>query len=134
MRESRVGAQGTIVVLNRDLMFGVRIGNGLRSLGYRVEFVRDSESFGVALRETGPAPVLGILDMNGEVDWSTIEAVVEDAAVRTPILAFGPHVDVDGRRAAKEAGVRRIVSNGEFHRDMVGLVRRYAMTAEGGPV
>ena len=42
-----------------------------------------------------------------------------------PTLAFGPHVDVEGRRAAKAAGVTRIVSNGQFHSDMAGLIERY---------
>ena len=43
-----------------------------------------------------------------------------------PVLAFGSHLDVDGRRAAKAAGVTRVLSNGDFHRDMVPLVQRYA--------
>ncbi|MDF3015147.1 MAG: hypothetical protein K0R44_372, partial [Thermomicrobiales bacterium] len=42
-----------------------------------------------------------------------------------PTLAFGPHVDIEGRRAAKAAGVTRIVSNGQFHTDTVGLIERY---------
>jgi hypothetical protein len=51
--------------------------------------------------------------------------------VATPLLGFGPHVDVDGRRAAKAAGLTRIVSNGEFHRDLVALVARYAHPPAG---
>jgi hypothetical protein len=43
----------------------------------------------------------------------------------TPTLAFGPHVDIENRRAAKAAGVGRIVSNGQFHSDTAGLIERY---------
>ena len=117
---------GMIAVLNRDLMFGVRIGNTLRSLGYDVRFARDTETFAGLLRTTRPAPVLGVVDMNAPVDWTLVRALVDDPETVTPLLAFGPHTDAEGRRAAKAAGVHRLVSNGEFHRDMVGLVRRYA--------
>ena len=44
-------------------------------------------------------------------------------------LSFGPHKDVDGFRAAKRGGATRVVSNGDFHRDMTGFVRRYARPA-----
>ena len=118
---------GTIVVLNRDLMFGVRIGNGLRSLGYVVRFASDTAGFVDLVRASVPPPILGIVDMNAGVDWDLVRALVDDAGVVTPILAFGPHLDVANRRAAKAAGVDRLVTNGEFHRDMVGLVRRYAL-------
>ncbi len=118
---------GTIAVLNRDLMFGVRIGNGLRSLGYAVRFASDTAGFVDLVRATVPPPILGIVDMNAGVDWDLVRALVDDPGVTIPILAFGPHLDVANRRAAKAAGVDRLVTNGEFHRDMVGLVRRYAL-------
>ncbi len=121
------GSSGTVVVLNIDLMFGVRIGNGLRGLGYDVTFAKDARRFAEVVRETRPAPVLGLIDMNAGIAWETIAELANDLAVATPLLAFGPHVDVAGRRAAKAAGVDRIVSNGEFHRSMVELVRRYAL-------
>ena len=120
---------GTIAVLNRDLMFAVRIGNGLRSLGYTVRFAGDTQGFAELLGSTRPAPVLGIVDMNAGIDWEIVRSLVDDLDVATPILAFGPHLDVANRRAAKAAGVDRLVTNGEFHRDMVGLVRRYARPA-----
>ena len=122
---------GTIAVLNRDLLFGVRIGNQLRALGYTVAFAKETAGFGALVRETAPAPVLGIVDMNAGVDWDVVRGLVDDPAVVTPLLAFGPHLDVASRRAAKAAGVDRLVTNGEFHRDMVGLVRRYARSELG---
>lgn len=117
---------GVLVVLNRDLFFGVRIGNILRALGYTVEFVQTTDALVDRLR--GPEPVvLGIIDMNAGVEWDRIRSA-RDASITTPLLAFGSHLDVEGRRAAKAAGVTRVVSNGDFHRDMVHLVRRYAVS------
>ena len=117
---------GAIVVLNRDLLFGSRMTSHLRPLGYAVVFARDAETFADLVRSLRPGPVLGIIDMNSAIAWPAIRGLVDDPAVATPLLGFGPHVDVAGRRAAKAAGLARIVSNGEFHRDLVALVRRYA--------
>ena len=115
-----------VVVLNRDLMFGSRIRNALRSLGLAAVFAADTANFANLVRSSRPAPVLGVIDMNGEVDWQAVRGLKDDPAVDVPLIAFGPHVDVAGRRAAKAAGVDRLLSNGEFHRDTVGLLRRYA--------
>ncbi len=117
---------GEIVVLNRDLFFGVRIGNTLRGLGYRVSFTPDSPAFVARITDTEPPPVLGVIDMSAGADWQSIQSLTARADVSTPLLVFGSHMDVDGLRAAKAAGVTRVVSNGDFHRGMVDLVRRYA--------
>lgn len=118
---------GTVVVLNNDLIFGSRILSGLGGAGYRVVLEKTWERFESALRTGEPVPVLGIIDMNPVRDWDKIGGFARDDSRRTPLLGFGPHVDIAGRRAAKAAGLERIVSNGEFHRGMVEIVRRYAL-------
>ena len=114
---------GSIAVLNRDLFFGVRIANGLRALGYIVDFVTTSAAYAERLRAT-PTPVLAVVDLTADPNWPVITEATERASI--PILAFGPHTDVASRRAAQAAGVTRLVSNGEFHRAMPDLVARYA--------
>jgi len=117
---------GEVVVLNRDLFFGVRIGNTLRGLGYRVAFAPDTATFATKLRTADVPPVLAIVDLSAGVDWDVVRELTTAADNTTPVLVFGSHTDVAGRRAAKAAGVTRVVSNGDFHRQMVSLVRRYA--------
>jgi hypothetical protein len=112
-------AGGEIVVLNKDLFFGVKIGNTLRALGYTVTFTKTTEDF---LAKLGSSTALGIIDLAANADWNAIGA----ANLAAPTLVFGSHLDVEGLRAAKAAGVTRVVSNGEFHREMVTLVERYA--------
>jgi FixJ family two-component response regulator len=119
-------SSGLIVVLNKDLFFGVKIGNMLRALGYTVEFARTAETFVSAINSSESGVALGIIDINAGVDWSLIERLTSSETRKPPLLAFGSHLDVEGLRAAKLAGVRRVVSNGDFHRDMVKLVQRYA--------
>ena len=112
-----------IVALNRDVFFGVRLKQLGHQLGFAVAIAADADDFlgGLANEKA----VLGIIDINAGPDWNVI---ADRAATRElpPILAFGPHLDVDGLRAAKAAGVTRVVSNGQFHRDAAELIVRYA--------
>ena len=114
------------IVLNRDLLFGSRIRSALASLGLQSRFVTTAEKFVDALSEEASSVAIGIIDMNGTFSWDAIREVRsrEDGEL-VPTLAFGPHVDIENRRAAKAAGVTRIVSNGQFHSDTAGLIERY---------
>lgn len=114
------------VVLNRDLLFGSRIRSALTGLGLEALFVVSTEQFVSALNKNQDAAAIGIIDMNGAVSWGELrEAFAKDGGRLVPTLAFGPHVDVESRRAAKAAGITRIVSNGQFHANMAGLIDRY---------
>jgi PleD family two-component response regulator len=114
------------VVLNRDLLFGSRIRSALKSLGLEARFVATTEQFVGALHEQPSSVAIGIVDMNGAVSWDVIHEILSRPnGDSVPTLGFGSHVDVESRRAAKAAGVTRIVSNGQFHSDMVGLIDRY---------
>lgn len=126
MTDVEPGGRTVAIVLNRDLMFGSRIRSALAQLGLRdARFVRDADAFVAALAEQRDALAIGIIDMNGDVAWDTLAAALKGDATGLPTLAFGPHVDAAGRRAAKAAGVSRIVSNGQFASDPVGLIDRY---------
>ena len=123
-------ALGTIVVLNRDLMFGVRIANQLRAVGFTVTFAQRTDEFVQRVRSAEPKAVLGLVDMNTSVDWPLIQTLVLETQNATPLLGFGPHLDVPGRRAGKAAGLTRVLTNGEFHKDTIALVKRYARPYE----
>ncbi len=114
------------IVLNRDLLFGSRIRSALAGVGLTARFVGNTGAFVGALDQHRDAAAIGIIDMNGSVSWDEIkEMLSRQHPPAVPLLAFGPHVDVEGRRAAKGAGITRIVSNGQFHGDMAGLIERY---------
>lgn len=120
--------RGVVVVLNRDLMFGIQIRNVLRAAGFEVTSTPSTRQFVDHLRHPASPIALGIVNMVAEVDWALIGGVMNDPTT-TPVLAFGPHVHVPLWRSAKSAGVTRVVSNGDFHRDMLSLVERYARRA-----
>ncbi|MDQ4099298.1 MAG: hypothetical protein M3121_02215 [Chloroflexota bacterium] len=119
---------GLVVVLSRDLFFGMRIRTSLRQLGYAVAIAQDPPTFTAHLCQGDQVAALGLIDFNQPVEWN---ALAQALATDVPIVAFGPHKDIDGFRAARAAGVTRTIANGEFSRSLPDLVTRYARTPDG---
>lgn len=114
---------GHVVVFSRDVFFGMRIRTSLRQLGYDVTITTDAQAFSGALGASDTPPALGLVDFNQPLDWSSLD---EATATGVPLLAFGPHTDVEGFRAARKAGAVRVIANGEFSRSLPALAKRYA--------
>lgn len=114
------GERGSIVALTRDLFFGMRVRTVVKQLGYALVLVKDESAAVVQLEET--APVLALVDFNQPVDWPALEPLTSSPV---PVIAFGAHTDVDGFRAARAAGVDRVVSNGELSRALPDLIGKY---------
>lgn len=115
-----------LVLLNRNVMSGVAIGNVAREFGLSVERLGSTALLVTALQHEPSTIALAIVDMNGEVDWERLGALIAVSSALPPIVGFGPHVDIDGRRAAKAAGLTRIYSNGDFHQKLGEIIARYA--------
>ncbi len=119
------GNQAAVVVLIRDLFFSVKVKNELAQAGYEPVLVKREPELLSSVESLSPAIVL--LDLNASPDWTVLEPLLIDAS-GPPILAFGPHKDVDSRRAAQQAGVSRVVTNQQLHRNLIGYVEQYART------
>lgn len=109
-----------VIVLSRDLFFGMRIRNALKGMGFGGKIVGTEVAFAEAA--SGGDVVLGIVDFNTTVNWEEIAP----SELAVTILAFGAHTDVDGFRLAKAAGVARVISNGAFSEQLPTLLDRYA--------
>lgn len=116
-----------VIVLNKDLFFGVTIANSLRALGYAPTAARSTHALETALRSI-PDAALVIVDIAAVDDWELLRATIANSS-DIPAIAFGSHTDVDGMREAKRSGVRRVFSNGEFHRSMGDVITRYARSS-----
>jgi hypothetical protein len=117
-------SRGVVVLLIKDVFFSVAVRNNARALGFDVHLTKSCGAFADSLSVVDP--VLGIVDLHAvgdDGDWDCVREVIERDV---PVLVFGPHRDVDGMRAAKAAGVTRVVSNGQFHAEMGTLITRYA--------
>lgn len=118
-------ARGTVVVLMVDLFFSVTIRSTLRRLGFDAMLVSRVEQ--AVDRVAGSDVRLIVVDgtaVRAAEAWQRLGQLDEDGV---PVLVFGPHKDVETLRAAKDAGVTRVVANSQFHRDMAALVERYAL-------
>ena len=111
------------VVLNRDLFFGIRLNQLLKQLGYQVRLEKTLEDFLTGI--SGARVALGVIDISFAPDWDRLAREIATESL-PPLIAFGPHLDVDGLRAAKKAGVTRVFSNGDFTKDTAAIITRYA--------
>jgi hypothetical protein len=114
-----------IAVYSQDLFFGMRIRTVVRQLGYAVSITKDVPTLLSHVTSEVEQPVLTLVDFNQPVDWGDLAPVLQSGV---PVVAFGSHTDVEGFRAAKAAGVARVVSNGEMSRSLADLVAKYART------
>ena len=115
-----------IILLNQDLMSAMGIMNMCKALGFDCSRVDSAAEFSELLNGDTSAIALAIVDMNTSVDWTVVESAIQSSD--TPVLAFGPHVDAEKMRAAKNAGVTRVTSNGQFRPNMAEFIERYART------
>ena len=115
---------GTILLAIPDLIFGVRITDATRALGYTPVDVAAAR-----LQDAiTPDVVLIVLDTGQRDDWTaTVRALKADpATAKIPVLAYGSHVDVAASRAAVAAGVDRLVTRGKLMAELPQLIERTA--------
>lgn len=145
----RVMAQASplVLILSEDLFFLPRLQDALGQLGYRVKTVDSPEKVGAAgppvsrdipLTEpldgadaalmrslTADRPVLILVDLTTQgVPWARWIQVLKTSAAtrRIPIVAFGPHVDVNDFEQARRAGADRVLPRGQISRELPELV------------
>lgn len=108
-----------VTALSRDVFFGMRIRTILQQLGYEIKLIPNEAD----LVDASEDAAIALIDFNGEVDWDVLKPLIESDV---PTVGFCSHTKVDAFRAAKEAGLDRVVSNGEFSRRLPELLEKYA--------
>ncbi|MBX5457633.1 MAG: hypothetical protein IRZ31_12080 [Thermogemmatispora sp.] len=119
----------SVLALERDLFFAVKIRDTLRHLALETIVVRDLAAFSRALSGNSsisgqPREQLALAIVNIStpgVAWD--EAIRQARQYGLPVLAFGPHVDVEARARALEAGAQRVVSNAKLSSSLTSLVQ-----------
>ena len=114
-----------VVVLSRDLFFGMRIRNALKQMGFATVLTKTEADLEAAITSEPSLPALALIDFNNAVHWSEIATTVKNHS-ELPVLAFGAHTDTDSFKVAKEAGVTRVISNGAFSQQLPELIEKHA--------
>ncbi len=111
----------TIIALEKDLFFSVRIRDTLRPYEIEVLTARSLEIFQQRLNQE-PQPEMVIINFSIQgVDWE--QAIRAARQANLPVLAFGSHIDIEAHTRARNAGAQRVVANSKFTRDLVDLVQ-----------
>ena len=111
----------TVLLLERDLFFSVKIRDTLRHLNYETVTARNEEDF--ARKLAASAPKLAIVNIaTAGVAWERV--IAQARAADVPVLAFGPHVDLEAQQQARLTGANRVVSNSKLAKDLPAIVGR----------
>jgi CheY-like chemotaxis protein len=110
------------LLLSDDLLFGSRIQGTARSLGLSVETVRTPAELLDRVRKAAPACV--IVDLaNPGLQITKLMDELNELGVR--VIAYGPHVDAAGLRAAREAGCEVVLPRSKFVEDLPGKLAEW---------
>jgi CheY-like chemotaxis protein len=115
-----------LAALVQDLFFRSKIAEATRHLGIVALIEERPEAFEAAVREERPGVALIDLGLRG-VDWSSsVRRLRSDPAFATlPIIAFGPHMDLEAREKALAAGCTEFLANSKIATDLAHIVDRY---------
>lgn len=143
-------SQPLVLGLVSDMFFSVPIENALTALGFRARWLQpEDELVSTTLAATarhpgeplaGPSaafiallaeeqPALVIVELNSTtILWAKWVAALKSSAAtrRIPVLAFGPHTDLDLRARALDVGCDAVLAQGRFIANLPGLIEKYA--------
>ncbi len=124
LSEMNAPASFHAIALVPDLMVSVRLESAVRRDGGRLTTLHYERDFFDAL---GKGPQLAIVDLG--MDGLDVIGLAEACKkAKVPLVAFGPHVDAKGLRAARAAGIPYVYTRSQFMADVAGLLRA-AITA-----
>lgn len=111
----------SVILLDTDLFFVVKVRTTLQHAGYDVRTARSLDDF--TRRLTADAPLLALVNTAiAGVDWRAAIAAAREAHI--PVIAFGSHVDLETQQAARDAGATRVIANSKLAADLPGIVAR----------
>lgn len=111
----------SVLALVTNLMFSVKIREVAATMGGHLTLVSNNEEI---LEKLDIHPSLLILDLTAVEDgWQNVVAKAKGAGV--PVLAYGPHVEVDLHEAARAAGCDDVVANSKLNIDLPNLLAKY---------
>ena len=115
-----------VAALVQDLFFSSRIQDALRKAGRPAIIEARSDEFVERVRAHQPALVLIDLGIQ-RVDWAaTVSRLrADEETAELPIVAFGPHRDLEARERALAVGCAEVIANSKLVTDLPHIIERY---------
>lgn len=104
-----------VLAVVTDLFFQSRISATAGHCGRRVRFTRDISN--------APEHAIALVDLDADADVLQCIRRLKSGS-RAPVIAFGPHVDAEGRTAARAAGADRVLAKSRFVSELPKLLAR----------
>ncbi len=101
------------LLLSDDLIFTSRVAGTARELGLLVKVARSADALEALARQQPPRCVLVDL-ANPGLAIADLVRKLHDACPAARVVAYGPHVDGAGLRAAREAGCDPVLPRSAF--------------------
>lgn len=115
----------TVLLLDNDLFFVVKVTDTLKHAGHTTAAVRTLEDFSRRLDpgDTAAKPDLALVNTAARgLDFRA--AIAQARAAAVPVIAFGSHVDLATQEEARRAGATRVIANSRLASDLLGIVDR----------
>jgi len=116
-----------VVALEPDLFFAVKITDTLKRAGFQTRIARNAAAFRDYLEGEGYALALVNTAARG-IDWQA--GVISAREVGVPVIAYGPHVDLDTQAAARAAGATRVITNSRLA-ELPAIIERVIARTSG---
>jgi DNA-binding NarL/FixJ family response regulator len=111
----------TIVIAVPDLMISTRIADVAQALDFT-----PVDATVATLATAGADAALVVVDIGQAGEWEAAVRALKAAYPNVPVLAFGPHVNVEASRAAVAVGSDRFVTRGKFMAELPQLLEQTA--------
>jgi CheY-like chemotaxis protein len=107
-----------VVAVVTDIFFQSRINVAAKPADRQIRFVASVDDLS-GVREYD----LALVDLDARLDvLAAIRALKERGS--GPVVAFGPHLDTEGRKAARAAGADRVLARSKFVLELPRLLTR----------
>ncbi|MCA9048928.1 MAG: hypothetical protein KDA89_09395 [Planctomycetaceae bacterium] len=116
--DTKSANSNTVVLLATDLMLCSSVSSAAAAAGRRFVSVRSGAEL-LSTLEAEPNSMV-LLDLSHPDALSLVQQIPEET--RRQAVAFGPHVQTSRLDAASNAGIRRVLSRGQFSNRISALL------------
>ena len=114
--------------LTQDLFFSSRVTGAATACALQMSVVADGDQLLAGMQAGSVHFVLLDFSTPGLNLLDLVPRIRAAASTPVSVIAFGPHVNVAGMAAAKQAGCDEVYTRGQFNNQMVDILHKHGCT------